>query len=85
VGATGRGLPELKLNALQEALTVFEDEILSDIYVGWVRGYLDDERAKLEAFAQTSEGKRIRISHPREAFRAVAAALREEKNLSWLD
>lgn len=85
IGATGRGLPELKIDALQEALTVFNDEILSDVYVGWVRGYLDSERAKLEAFAQTTEGHRIRISHPREAFKAVAEALRKDENRSWLD
>lgn len=85
VGATGRGLPELKLDALREALTVFNEEILSPVYVGWVQGYLDDERAKLEAFAATEDGQRIKISHPREAFQAVAAALREEQNRSWLD
>lgn len=85
IGATSRGLPELKLDALKEALAVFHDEIVSPVWVGWVRGYLDDERAKLEAFAQTPEGSRIRISHPREAFRAVAAALREDINRSWMD
>ncbi len=85
IGANSRGLPELKLDALREALTVFQEEILSDVYVGWVKGYLDDERAKLEAFAATEEGKRIKISHPREAFQAVAQALREEQNRSWLD
>lgn len=85
IGATGRGLPELKLDALAEALTVFGGEILSDVYVGWIKGYLDDERAKLEAFAQTPGGARIRISHPREAFQSVASALREASNLSWLD
>jgi len=85
VGATGRGLPELKLDALKEALAVFEGEILSDVYVGWVKGYLDDERAKLEAFAGSEEGACIKISHPREAFKAVAEALRESENRSWLD
>lgn len=85
VGATSRGLPELKLDALKEALTVFQDEIVSPVWVGWVKGYLDDERAKLEAFAQTSEGSSICISHPREAFKAVANALREEINHSWMD
>lgn len=85
VGATNRGLPELKLEAFKEALAVFQDEILSNVYVGWAKGYLDDERGKLEEFAKTPEGSRIRISHPREAFKAVAAALREESNQSWLD
>jgi CRISPR-associated protein Cst2 len=85
IGASGRGLPELKVEALKEALTVFKDEIVSDVYVGWVQGYLDDERVKLEAFARTPEGAQIRISHPREAFQALAAALREDKNSGWLE
>jgi CRISPR-associated autoregulator, Cst2 family len=85
IGADSRGLPELKVEALKDALTVFADDILSDVYVGWVRGYLDDERAKLEVFAQTEEGKRIRISHPREAFRALIEALKQPEHAAWLD
>lgn len=90
VGANSRGLPELKLDALREALTVFAKEILSDVYLGWVEGYLDDERAKFEAAlkeggALAEFAAKIKVSHPREAFKAVAAALREEKNRSWLD
>ena len=85
VGANSRGLPELKIEALKEALTVFEREILSDVYVGWVRGYLDEERAKLEEFAQTEGGRCVKISHPREAFKALIAALKQPKNAYWLD
>lgn len=85
VGANSRGLPELKIEALQEALTVFRDDILSDVYVGWVRGYLDDERAKLEAFAQTDKEERVKISHPQEAFKSLIAALKEDRNRTWLD
>ena len=44
-----RDEPELKIDALAEALTVFKDDILSDIYVGWTKGYLDAERTKFEA------------------------------------
>lgn len=85
IGANTRGLPELKIDALKEALTVFKEEILSDVYVGWVRGYLEDERAKLEAFVQTDESNRVRISHPREAFKSLIKALKEDKNSWWLD
>ncbi|HAG07732.1 MAG TPA: type I-B CRISPR-associated protein Cas7/Cst2/DevR [Peptococcaceae bacterium] len=86
VGATIRGLPELKLEALKEALAVFREEILSDVYVGWVRGYLDEERAKLEDFAATSEGQRVKIGHPREAFKALIEALKNPTNAaSWME
>jgi len=85
IGANGRGLPELKIHALKESLTVFKDEILSDVYVGWVRGYLDDERTRLEDFAQTPEGQRVKIGHPREAFQALIADLKEPAHADWLD
>jgi CRISPR-associated protein Cst2 len=89
VGATGRGLPELKINALKEALTVFGDDILSDVYVGWVKGYLDEERAKFEA-ALDDEGQlaafasKVKLSHPREAFQALVAKLQKPENAGWL-
>jgi CRISPR-associated protein Cst2 len=90
VGATGRGLPEIKIDALKEALTVFKDDILSDVYVGWVKGYLDSERSKFEA-ALNDEGKlatfahKVKLSHPRQAFQALIAALQNSENAGWLD
>lgn len=90
VGANSRGLPELKLDALCEALKVFQEEILSDVYIGWVEGYLDDERARFESAlkeggALAEFARKIKVSHPREAFRSVAKDLGEEKSRSWLD
>ena len=90
VGATGRGLPELKVDALREALTVFDDDLLSDVYLGWVEGYLDDERAKFEA--ALNEGgplaafaDKVKLSHPRQAFQALVEDLNKPANASWLD
>jgi CRISPR-associated protein Cst2 len=74
------GQPEIKQDAFEEALTVFKDEILSPVYVGWVKGYLDEERSRFEAFAK---GKNIQIAHPREAYKALIEALKN--NESWLD
>lgn len=85
VGSNSRGLPELKMDNLKEVLTVFKDEILSDVYVGWVRGYLDEERSKLDQFADTPEGSRIRISHPREAFKAMISSLKNPENTVWME
>lgn len=89
VGANGRGLPELKLEALKEALTVFADDLLSDVYVGWVRGYLEEERAKFESFLETPEGRhfgeRIRLGHPREMLRRFIDDLKAPANSTWLD
>ena len=78
---TGRGLPEIKLPALSEALTVFAEEILSPVYIGWVTGYLDEERAKVEAYANSEP--RIQICHPRAAYQSLIKDL--NANPQWLD
>jgi len=81
IGANEKGLPELKLDALQEALRVFADDLLSNVYVGWVRGYAEEQRARLDDFAQTNP--RVKLSHPREAYQALIADLQEHSQ--WLD
>ncbi len=90
IGPNQRDEPELKIDALTEALTVFKDDILSDIYVGWTKGYLDEERAKFEAALSDSSGlanceANIRVSHPRDAFKAFAKDLRKSEDANWLD
>jgi CRISPR-associated protein Cst2 len=56
---------------------------LSPVYVGWAKGYLDEEREKLAAFAATPAGQALQVSHPREAYRALIAGLKA--NPAWLD
>ncbi len=90
INANSRGIPQINIESLREAMTVFEKEILSEVYVGWVKGYLEEERARFEtALADETQlqpfAHRIRLSHPREAYQALIAALKEEKNKSWLD
>ena len=90
IGANQRGEPELKIDALAETLKVFKDDILSDIYVGWVKGYLDDERVKFhEALKDESTLEawqaKISVSHPRDAFKAFVTDLQKAANANWLD
>ena len=89
IGADGSGLPKLKTDALQEALTVFQNELLSPVYIGWVKGYMDEERARFEksleqggVLAQFAE--KIHINHPRHAFASFADDLRQVENSHWL-
>ncbi len=42
----------LRPDVLAEVLRVFREDLESDIYVGWAKGFLDTERAKLEALLQ---------------------------------
>ena len=85
IGANKHGNPEFKIEAFEEALKVFKEDILSDIFVGWVRGYYDEERKKLEAFAENNNDIKILINHPRETFKAISTALRDGKNKAWMD
>lgn len=82
VGVSSKNLPTIKLAALEEALEVFGDEIISPIYVGWVKGYLDDERVAFEAWA--AEHPQVQICHPREAYQRLIAAVQQPENAAWL-
>lgn len=84
-GSDDQERPTLNMEALEEALRVHADDILSDIYIGWVSGFLEAEREKLHAaLGEKGElaGKRVHIAHPREAFTALGEAL--NKNPDWL-
>jgi CRISPR-associated protein Cst2 len=88
VGANRQGLPEINRAALQEILTVSADQILSPIYIGWTRGYLDEERAKLEAFIQeynATSAQPMQIYHPRQAFAELVRIFDEPEHVAtWL-
>jgi CRISPR-associated protein Cst2 len=83
VGAN-KGVPEIKLNALQEALTTMDDEILSPLYVGWVRGYLDEQREQFVRSIKDASRRPIFIGHPRDAYRQLIADLAHSENANWL-
>jgi CRISPR-associated protein Cst2 len=83
VGAR-EGRPEIKQAVFHEALTTMGDEILSPIYVGWMRGYLDEQREAFEQEAATSADHPVMVKHPRDAYRAFIADLAKPENASWL-
>ncbi len=80
--------PALHLDALRETLQVHEEDILSDIYVGWVRGFMDGERAKLEEALEEDAAlvawrDRFHIGHPRQVIADFIGALQENAD-EWL-
>ncbi len=82
-----QGRPILNLPALAETLRVHSDDILSDLYIGWTRGFLDAERAKLEEAFNTGNpletwATRVYLVHPREALEALARDLKDHPD--WL-
>ena len=85
VNANGRGLPEFNNDAFKQAITVFKDDLLSDIYFGWVKGYREEERIKVEEFSKSQDSVNIKINHPREAFLALVEDIKSSENANWLD
>lgn len=76
--------PIVQLDALEEALTVHEDDILSPIYVGWVSGYRDEERIKLTTWAQESAwSDRMVIDHPRTTYARLVSDMAESAD-EWM-
>lgn len=80
VGSNNKAQPVVKTAVLEEALNVFAGEILSDVYVGWSQGYLDEERAEFEKWA--SEHSVVKIGHPRQVYQSLVNDLAQ--NPSWL-
>ena len=84
IGADKQGKPVIKLDSLREALTTMSDEILSPLYVGWMRGYLDEQREQFEQEIATFTDQSIIVRHPRDAYRSFIADIAEAENAFWL-
>lgn len=87
IGADSKGKPIIKLEALKETLTVYKDEILSSVYVSWVKGYLDEERTRFVQVLQEDEElnfwqDKIIIKHPREIIKGLITELKQ--HYEWL-
>lgn len=77
-------------DVLEEALRVFKDDLQSDVYVGWARGFLDEERKKLDEMCNENgkprlHGRNIQIGHPREMAKAFAQAIEDDKSAAWFE
>jgi CRISPR-associated protein Cst2 len=78
-------------NAVQQSLGAWRDQILSKLYVGWVQGFCDTQRAALQhALEKFNEGKtaqetiEFEFDHPRAVLEQLANDLRDSKNAVWL-
>lgn len=86
IRSDGQGQPEILLDALKEVLRVYRDQILSDVFVGWAKGYLDGQRQAVEALTDSDRsGVRFRWGHPREVMADLATELKKEGNRGWYD
>jgi CRISPR-associated protein Cst2 len=75
-------------DVFEEALRVFKDDLQSDVYVGWTKGFLDGERKKLVAMIEEKKRlheRTIHLGHPREMAEAFAKAIEADGSASWFD
>jgi CRISPR-associated protein Cst2 len=85
-------------DVLEEALRVFKEDLASDVYIGWSRGFLDAERKKLDTFlpledAETKKknpqlrahGRMIHMGHPREMADLFADAIEKPDHEGWFE
>jgi CRISPR-associated protein Cst2 len=76
--------PEVVIDAVKEVLRVYKDQLLSKVFVGWAKGYLDDERAKVEALTDADRSEvALHWGHPREVMAALAREMEDPKNSPW--
>ncbi len=72
------------IDAFAEILSVYEQDFLSPVLIGWQKGFLDEERGRLErAIASYSGPVKVVLAHPVEQFEAMAAELSKSANADW--
>lgn len=77
---------EFNREAFEELISVYKDDFISEIYVGWAKGFLEEERKALEsAINENKSGLMIHLKHPREAVDGLASQLGDKKNGAWYE
>ncbi len=79
----------VRVDVLDEALEVFKNDLQSDLYVGWAKGFLDSERAKFVAAigedGKHKSGRAVHVGHPREIAEKFSETIKDENNANWFD
>jgi len=87
-GEGDNGQTVFRDDVLEEALRVFQGDLVSDVYIGWAKGFLDSERRKLDtllADTKRTAGRTVHVGHPREIAEAFAKVLESEASTAWFD
>lgn len=86
VGPSKTHQTEFNRDAFEELMSVYKEDFLSDIFVGWAKGFLEDERTVLEStIKKNNSNLNIHIKHPREAVGLLAGQLADVKNGAWYE
>ncbi|MBI1348164.1 type I-B CRISPR-associated protein Cas7/Cst2/DevR [bacterium] len=82
---TRSGRTELHAEAVEEIFQAFQDDLLSPVYVGWAKGFLDEERSKFESLTanlKTPHGI-AKLDHPRTVLLNLATELAKDEHTDW--
>jgi len=82
---------EFHIEAFQEILNVYNDEIISPVYIGWSKGFCDKEYKKVEQYIKSHNEQsnvgikhlQVTLFHPKQAFLSFNNDL--DQHPDWLD
>lgn len=86
IGASKTHQTKFNREAFEEILQVYKDDFLSDVYVGWAKGFLDEERVVLEEVKDSKkDNPQVLVQHPVEAIQNMAKLLKDKKSEAWYE
>lgn len=95
IGADDKGRPSLHEEALEQALRVWSDTLVSKLYIGWTHGFYDNERSKLQTkleqikanpeFKAANPKFDYLLEHPRLVLQQLAMDIQDATNAAWLE
>jgi len=69
--------------AFHELMAAYSDSFLSDVYIGWAQGFLDDERKKLEEAMSQLGNQKVSLEHPAVQIAKFAEVLKTPQGTDW--
>jgi CRISPR-associated protein Cst2 len=86
IGPDAKGLPKVNTEALDEAIKVLGDQLLSPVYIGWTTGFHDGERTRVAQWAEALAGDpEVVIDHPKLCIGRIAKDIQEADNAKWFE
>jgi len=69
--------------AFHELMSTYGDSFLSDVYIGWAQGFLDEERKKLEDAMSQLSVQTVNLGHPAVQIAKFADVLKSSQGTDW--
>lgn len=72
--------------AFAELASVYAEDFLSPIFIGWAQGFLDDQRARLEeTVKELGLEEKVSVAHPVTQIERLVKQLQADANGHWFD